>query len=280
VLGLFVIDSDNDSVRMEEVVERCSFFEELWVRSNPHFVHAIGVESGLQFVATAYRYGALHRNNGGASDDLGDGVGDRKNGGHIGAAVFKRRRSNGDEVDIAAAMVFIDNGVKQQSSASKASFHKVAQSGLKEWHLAVTQRGDSLLVDVDAQHSVSHIGEARGCDKPNVSAAEDSDSHRIIPLLFYAIHALWGEVRSALRSPWCKDAMLLRMVTNIGGLDFYDISVALARAPLENVIWEELLRKMARLGELERRILGLSWLRYAANAYRNSRDHFASSVTQ
>ena len=86
------------------------------------------------------------------------------------------RRAHADEVHVGAGRVGHRRAERQPARRLRLR-EQLGQTGLEERCATGPQRLDLGLVDVDAHHLVAEHGHARGVDRTQVAAADDTDAH-------------------------------------------------------------------------------------------------------
>jgi len=78
----------------------------------------------------------------------------------IGRAIFAGGRPDPDEDNRRKFGAFLVTGREPEPSSLRVSRHNFRKAGLVDWNLALLQALDLVLVDVDAKHIISNIGQA------------------------------------------------------------------------------------------------------------------------
>ncbi len=94
----------------------------------------------------------------------------------ISAAVFFRRRADGNEHDLGGLQRSIDISSKTQALGLEVALQILLQPVLVDGGGTAVQLFYNPGVDVNANHVVAEVRQSHGCDKPYVSSADDGDS--------------------------------------------------------------------------------------------------------
>ena len=122
----------------------------------------------------------------------------------IRAAVFVRRRANGDKNDLCMCNRVRSIGGEAQRLARAIGGNDILQARLVDRNLACVQTLDLVRVDIDTDHIVADIRNAGTGDETDVSGSKNTDPHQGI-LLIPARYFTGSEPRQAVRrSRWRK----------------------------------------------------------------------------
>ena len=174
--------ADHDAVRTHAILDGIAFLEEFGVRNHvERDVHAAFRQHFGDRVANLV--GRADRHRGLVDDDdrtfqvAADRAGDRQHVLQVGAAVFVRRRTDGDEDDL--AMFDRRGSIGGESDAPRrvVGQHHLFQARLVDRDDATIEAVDLGRVDVDADDLVAHLGEAGTGDQADIAGAENGYAH-------------------------------------------------------------------------------------------------------
>ena len=167
--GARVAAADNDAIRPHEILDRGAFLQEFRIRhdgkrmvdtacrqcAGDHFSHTIG---------GADRHGRFVDHDLPAGHPVTDRACRFQHVLHVGAAIFVRRRADGDELHRAMRDGGVDVGGETQPPSQHIALDHRLQARLVNRHTARFQDVDLARVDVEAQHVVPHFGETGAGD--------------------------------------------------------------------------------------------------------------------
>ena len=186
VRGLFAIGAHHNPVRLHEVVDGRSSFQELRVGDHIEIqlqAAMIQLRTNRRFhlVAGANRYGGFVHHHLVIIHVLADGLGHGQHILQVGRAVFIRRRAHGDELQGAVLDGFFSIGGKGKAARFDRVLDDVIQARLIDGDLAVLQFFNLALVDIHAQHVVPHVRQAGTRHQANITGSENRDFHVTVP---------------------------------------------------------------------------------------------------
>ena len=191
LLGCRRIGADDDAARAHEVVDGRAFLQEFRIADDieERSVDAACCDRLLDPVAGADRHGRLGRNDGVLIDHGADVARHLQHAADVGRTVVVRRRADGDHHDrgteraigLAALIRVPQRRAEAQSARRDAALHQRRQSRLVKRHFSGGQPFDPSCVDVDAEHRMTDLAQARAGHQADIPRSSNDDRHA--PLL-------------------------------------------------------------------------------------------------
>ncbi len=168
------VDANHNPVGMKKILNRRTFTQKLRIRGNviAQTVSAVDREMPLQLSAGLDRYRALFDHQAIARRTFCDRSRDTFNGGKVGVAVRKRRRSHTDEDRVSPRNRLFGGPEAQPASLSDALDH-VLQVWLKQRHDAILQFGEFFDVAFTAENVVADLGQTSSGRQTYITRAND-----------------------------------------------------------------------------------------------------------
>ena len=169
----------HNAVGLHEIVHSKAFSQKLGIR------HHVKIDVGMSghglsnLVCRPYWDGALVHDDFVGRHDLAQFICDAEDVTQVGRTVFARRRGQGQKHNVRVVHGFLQVCRERKASRGDVAVEQRVQVGLVDGHLAGFHGGHLGLVDVDANHVVARLCEARSCDKSNVSSSNYGDIHEI-----------------------------------------------------------------------------------------------------
>ncbi|MCY1436327.1 hypothetical protein D9M71_524460 [compost metagenome] len=184
--GHFVVAADDDAVGTGAVVDGAAFLEKLGVGNHAHLqVFLAQLDQGLvrhvQYAGGgADRYGGLDHQGAVGLHVAHDLPRHAEHMAQIGRAVVIRRRAHRDEDQLPMGHRIAGLGAERQSPFAQVVVDQGGESRfLDRWH-GFLQLLDLFLVDIDAQDSMTDVGQGGGLDKTDITGPEYADIHEAI----------------------------------------------------------------------------------------------------
>ncbi len=181
--GFVGVGAEHDAVRAHEIVHRRPLLQELGVRHHREADAGLAARGqglghhGANLVAGAHRHGGLVDDHLEAVHVLGDAAGGRQHVFQVGRAVFVGRRAHGDELHVAVRHAGCHVRRELQAARRAVAVDQLLQARLVDRYAAGVEQIDLLLVDVEAEHVVAQLRQARAGDQADIAATDDGDSH-------------------------------------------------------------------------------------------------------
>jgi hypothetical protein len=173
-----IVEADHDAVRLHEVVDRGAFLQEFRIADDmERDVHAALLEfasdRALDLLGGADRHGRLVDDHGRFRQALADAACSGQDVGQVGAAVFVRRRADGQEDDVGVVDGIVIVRREQQAAGSGVALDEAVQAGFVDGDDPVLQHRDLARVDVQAQHGIADVGETCARHQSDVTSPDN-----------------------------------------------------------------------------------------------------------
>ncbi|MNQ53088.1 hypothetical protein D3C85_671210 [compost metagenome] len=178
------VATDDDAVRTAAVGDRRALLEKLGVGHDIELQDAPvavqpAVYMGAKGIASAHRHGGFFHHDQGLLAVPGHGVAHRQHITQVGRAILSGGCTHGNEQYLAMLdRLFLVCG-ELQAPAFQAFTDQAGQPGFENAHMALLQQRDLLLIDVHADHIVTHFGQHGSLYKADVATTNDTDFHGV-----------------------------------------------------------------------------------------------------
>src|SRR6266576_4709918 len=164
--------TDDDPVRIEEVVHSVTFGQELRIRHVADIREPAAVEGSANLLTCSDRHGRFHHQDLAPRLAAGKVVESRPHERQIRVARIRRRRLDADEQRIRVRQLV---RVERVPDAVAVSLEHLRKISLVERHPAGAQRFDPVRHDVAHDHLVTKLGETAARDETDPASAENAD---------------------------------------------------------------------------------------------------------